>query len=47
MNDNNNCDNNRIHYFPLKKFNFSMAVFQTSMKILKKDLKIKGCKNKN
>ena len=32
----NSCLLNKTDQFPLKKFNFSMAVSQTSMKTLKK-----------
>ena len=37
---------NKADQFPLKKFNFSMTVFQTSMKMLKKTQKLKAVKIK-
>ena len=37
---------NKTDQFPLKKFNFSMAVFQTSMKMLKKAQKVKAARIK-
>ena len=34
----------KADWFPLKKFNFSMAVFQTSMKMLKNPYKVMAVK---